>query len=403
MLPLVLAVVGQWVLVTTFWPPPSTWVCSFLLLNFRLAADIHISILGADNAIEVSVVLPNATHVTANAYHNTDVFWAIRGGGGPSFGIATSITYKVHPQFPVYAAFFEATTNSPVAFVNLVDSFHSALPSLAEAGWSGYYPFRSGDYFALMYLLPNGNAALANSTLGVWIDEAAQMSGVTIKTNASTLYNNYEAWLFANILDPVNAIGFNLVASATLGIGLATASCLIPTDVFTDRTASNQLSQAMANMGGGIGQYVGRASSQSWLLVLMRKTCRHVGGGVVSTHPGDYNAIHPAWRDALVDLVIFSEWQDGTSETDIEAARQNLTDAMAPVRALMPDNPAQYLNEVSNDITRYFELTTSTFGRDSRICFCPTLLRPTGAPTTLVCCPSSERSTQTTCCLSCRV
>ena len=69
---------------------------------------------------------------------------------------------------------------------------------------------------------------------------------------------------------------------------------------------------------------------------------------MVSTHATDYNAIHPAWREALVDMVIFSEWQDGTSQTEIQAIRQNVTDAMTPVRALMPDNARQYLNKVSS-------------------------------------------------------
>ena len=114
-----------------------------------------------------------------------------------------------------------------------------------------------------MYLLPNGTEALASSTLGVWIDEAAKMSGVTIKTNASTLYATYEDWLFANILDPVNVIGFNYDASTSLGIGAATASWLLPTSVFSDTTASNKLSQAMVNLGGGIGQYVAWLSSRA--------------------------------------------------------------------------------------------------------------------------------------------
>ena len=166
------------------------------------------------------------------------------------------MTYKVYPQFPIYAAFFEATTNTSDAFVNLMNSFHAALPSLAQAGWSGYYPFSSGNYLALMYLLPNGTTETANSTLGVWINEAAQISGVTIKTNASTLYGNYQAWLYANILNPVDVIGFNYDEATALGIGTATASWLIPTDVFTNTTASHQLSEAMVNMGGGIGQYV---------------------------------------------------------------------------------------------------------------------------------------------------
>ncbi|PPR04232.1 hypothetical protein CVT24_013335, partial [Panaeolus cyanescens] len=46
--------------------------------------------LGVDNIVEETVVLPNGEHVTANLYTNPDLFWALRGGGGPSFGILTS-------------------------------------------------------------------------------------------------------------------------------------------------------------------------------------------------------------------------------------------------------------------------------------------------------------------------
>lgn len=40
-------------------------------------------------------------------------------------------------------------------------------------------------------------------------------------------------------------------------------------------------------------------------------------------------------------------WQDGTSHSEIQAIRKNMTDVMAAVRALTPSNPALYLNEVS--------------------------------------------------------
>lgn len=92
-----------------------------------------------------------------------------------------------------------------------------------------------------MYLLPNSTMGLASSTLGVWINGVAQISGVTIKTNASTLYTSYEAWLFANMLNPVDLVG------------VATASCPAA-DVFTNTTATDQLSQAMSRMGISIGQ-----------------------------------------------------------------------------------------------------------------------------------------------------
>ncbi|TKK68818.1 FAD-binding oxidoreductase [Ilyomonas limi] len=49
-----------------------------------------------DNLIAAEVVTANGERLIANADNNTDLFWAIRGGGG-NFGIITSFTYQLHP------------------------------------------------------------------------------------------------------------------------------------------------------------------------------------------------------------------------------------------------------------------------------------------------------------------
>ena len=51
--------------------------------------------LKADNVLSMQIVLPNGTEVTANATHNSDLFWASRGGGG-GLGIITELEMKVH-------------------------------------------------------------------------------------------------------------------------------------------------------------------------------------------------------------------------------------------------------------------------------------------------------------------
>ena len=50
--------------------------------------------LGVDNTLEVEIILANGTLVTANDQQNTDLYWALRGGGGSAWGIITSITYR---------------------------------------------------------------------------------------------------------------------------------------------------------------------------------------------------------------------------------------------------------------------------------------------------------------------
>uniref|UniRef100_A0A7S4SDS7 FAD-binding PCMH-type domain-containing protein n=1 Tax=Alexandrium monilatum TaxID=311494 RepID=A0A7S4SDS7_9DINO len=50
----------------------------------------------ADNVLEFEVVLADGSLVVANEGQNADLFWAMRGGGGGTFGVATSVTYRTH-------------------------------------------------------------------------------------------------------------------------------------------------------------------------------------------------------------------------------------------------------------------------------------------------------------------
>lgn len=208
--------------------------------------------LGVDNILQINVVTPTGDYLIANANQNTDLFWALRGGGGPNFGIATSITFRLHPNPPLYAYFFEATFANE-SFAPIMNSWHEALPAIADAGWSGYYPF-SPNFFALMYLLPNGNATFANATMGTWVEQVKQIPGINVTTDASIVYPGFFEWFDANILDPVNVIGFNYTGGATMGNSFAPASWLLPRTLFEDNSTVNAMTSAFGAFAEGIGQ-----------------------------------------------------------------------------------------------------------------------------------------------------
>src|SRR3981081_4694102 len=52
-----------------------------------------------DNVLSVDLVTADGKFVTASTRDHTDLFWAVRGGGG-NFGVATSFEFQVHPVGP---------------------------------------------------------------------------------------------------------------------------------------------------------------------------------------------------------------------------------------------------------------------------------------------------------------
>ena len=57
--------------------------------------------LTIDNLLAVDIVLADGRLVAANATENTDLFWAVRGGGG-NFGVVTSFLFQAQPVGTVY-------------------------------------------------------------------------------------------------------------------------------------------------------------------------------------------------------------------------------------------------------------------------------------------------------------
>ncbi|KAG6853994.1 hypothetical protein C0991_011651 [Blastosporella zonata] len=55
--------------------------------------------LAADTCLEFQVVLANGTLATVNEAENSDLFWAMRGGGAGSWGVIISATFQTFPTF----------------------------------------------------------------------------------------------------------------------------------------------------------------------------------------------------------------------------------------------------------------------------------------------------------------
>ena len=92
--------------------------------------------LTIDNLLSADVVLADGTFVTADEQQNSDLFWALRGGGG-NFGVVTSFTFRAHPVHTVTAGpMFWPVEDAP-EIMRRFESFIDAAPP--EVG--GFFAF----------------------------------------------------------------------------------------------------------------------------------------------------------------------------------------------------------------------------------------------------------------------
>jgi FAD/FMN-containing dehydrogenase len=81
--------------------------------------------------LSIDVVLATGELVTASADQNSELFWALRGGGG-NFGVATSLTFRAHASETLASGRFVYGLNqAPLVFAAYADFASSAPEELA--------------------------------------------------------------------------------------------------------------------------------------------------------------------------------------------------------------------------------------------------------------------------------
>lgn len=77
--------------------------------------------LGSDQVVQIKVVRPDGKLVIANRCQNHKLFWALRGGGGGTFGIVTSMTIKTYRMPKIAAVRFFMNVKSTKVEGDLAD------------------------------------------------------------------------------------------------------------------------------------------------------------------------------------------------------------------------------------------------------------------------------------------
>ena len=119
------------------------------------------------------------------------MFWALRGGGGGTYGVVTSATYKTYPTISLTSAVLTAKLTSPDIAQDVTTEFIKFHPIFSDAGWCAYVDLTDSS-FSVRIVAPNTTWADANSTFFSFVQYVEEATGGQVYLDITPFASFYE-------------------------------------------------------------------------------------------------------------------------------------------------------------------------------------------------------------------
>ena len=123
-----------------------------------------------------------------------DLFWALLGGGGGTYGILTSVTYRTYSSLPVATAVMVIKTVSANITQALFTELLRITPQLSGAGWAGYGRV-TNNHISFLAIAPNVSTTIASERVRPFVQYATNMAGIVSQQTYVSQYPSWYAWL----------------------------------------------------------------------------------------------------------------------------------------------------------------------------------------------------------------
>jgi hypothetical protein len=185
--------------------------------------------MGVDHLLEATIVTPNGQVLLANPCQDKDLFFAIRGGGGGTYGIVTEIVVKTYPTPKTTLHTFRVTSlgsNTTTEFYDFLGFIHANLQRLKEGGMQGYYyiggppivPTLSFTWTFMLFDAPTGTIEHLMQPILAYLTPLPHLFTHSQETKHSTTYLAIYNGTYTN--EPVatsgSAIGSRLLRATSL-------------------------------------------------------------------------------------------------------------------------------------------------------------------------------------------
>lgn len=278
--------------------------------------------LGADQTLEWEVVTADGKLITASPTNNSDLYWALSGGGGGTFGIVLSLTSKAHPDGMIGGASLAFTSAgiSQDTYWDAISLWQAGLPAIVDNGAQAIYTLL-GESFTLDALTWPGSSVADVTNLLEPFTTALKDRNITYSLNVTSFPNFIEH--FNNFIGPLP------FGPAGANADQVTGGRLVPRSAVKNNNAA--LTAALRNI----------TSSGNFFLNLFGVNVSHA---LVGNTPSS-NAVLPAWRDALMSIMVVGPWNFTAPREEMVQRENELTDNVMPQLEAVTPGSGAYLNE----------------------------------------------------------
>ncbi|KAJ5482960.1 FAD-linked oxidoreductase patO [Penicillium diatomitis] len=273
--------------------------------------------LSADNTLQFEVVTADGKLITASACQNSDLYWALSGGGAGNYGVVVSMTIKAHQDAIVGGASLQFTRSGISAdlFYEAVAQFHQLLPAMIDTGATVIYDMTNTFFVINPVTGYNMTSAQVTALLTPFTNALTNM-GIQYKLGVTQFDNYYEH--YQNYMGP---LPWGNLDVATYQYG----GRLIPRDTLENNY--NGLAAALRNI------------TESGVIA--------VGVGMNVTAQGGRNAIFPALRNAAITMQIGTPWNETAPRSQMVAEQMKITDQYVPQLEAVTPGSGCYQNEAN--------------------------------------------------------
>ncbi|KAH9932267.1 FAD-binding domain-containing protein [Fomitopsis serialis] len=264
--------------------------------------------LAVDRVVQAKVVTPEGLYLVANECQNSDLFFALRGGGGSAFGVVIESTHRLEPQLTLQVASISFVGHSNSR--NLAQWYSLLVNETYKWGTEGWGGHITGP--SLIYVTPLLSNAEAHASMQATAEFALAQGGTAVVEEVPSYLAFFSKYV--------------PTAEAGVGTEITLGTRLLSTSLFATEEGRATLSKTIANVLSFASPYI------------------VAGTPFLFNHTVGSTSVTPAWYDSLWHLSVHGNWVWNSTAEDIADQYEAVTQHTQTFRDITPGSGA-YFNE----------------------------------------------------------